>query len=100
MKKLPYRMLGGNFGFRYYYDPYDGETMECPLCGKTIAAGLETCPECAEPIPGQQRSREKVAKSPLVILLAVCLLALLGLGVYFFIQEMIESGFIDLLLGR
>lgn len=100
MKKFPYRILGGNLGFRYYYNPYDGESMECPLCGKIIAAGLETCPECGKPIPGQQRSREKVTKSPLVILMAVCLLALLGLGVYFFLQAMIDSGFIDLLLGR
>lgn len=100
MKKLPERMLGGNFGFRYNYNPYEGETMPCPLCGKTISAGLETCPECGEPIPGQQRSREKVTKSPLVILMAVCFLALFGLGVYFFLQAMIDSGFIDLLLGR
>lgn len=99
MKKFPYRILGGNFGFRYNYNPYDGESMTCPLCGKNIAAGLEICPECGEPIPGQQRSREKITKSPLVILMAVCLLALLGLGLYFFIQAMIDSGFIDLLLN-
>ncbi len=99
MKKLPYRLLGGNFAFRYNYNPYDGETMECPLCKKTISAGCETCPECGKAIPGQQRSREKVKKSPLVILIALCLLAVLVLCLYFFIQEMIDSGFIQLLLN-
>lgn len=86
-------------GFRYFDNPFDGQTVECPLCKKAVAAGLEICPECGEAIPGQQRSREQATKSPLVILMAACLLALLGLGVYFFIQEMIESGFIDLLLN-
>lgn len=99
-RRLVRQANGLSPGFRYFDNPYDGQTTTCPLCEKTISAGLETCPECGKPIPGQQRSREKVAKSPWVILMAVCLLALLGLGVYFFIQEMIASGFIDLLLGR
>lgn len=87
-------------GFRYYDNPYEGETMPCPLCGKTIDAGLETCPACGEPIPGQQRSREKTRKSPLVVLMILALAALTGLGLYFFARAMIDSGFLALLLGR
>ena len=98
-RRLVRQANGLSPGFRYFDNPHDGQTMECPLCKKTIAAGLEICPECGKAIPGQQRSRETVKKSPLVILMAVCLLALLGLGMYFFIRQMIESGFIDLLLN-
>lgn len=86
-------------GFRYFDNPYEGQTMECPLCKKTIAAGLEICPECGDAIPGQQRSREKVRTSPGVLVMIVLFAAVLGLGVYFFIRQMIDSGFIDLLLN-
>lgn len=87
-------------GFRYFDNPYEGNTATCPLCGKTIAAGLENCPECGKSIPGQQHSREPVRTSPGIILMMILLVAMVGLGLCFFIREIIASGFIDLLLGR
>lgn len=87
-------------GFRYFDNPYKGDTIACPGCGKTIAAGLETCPECGKPLPGERRSREKVRTSPGVILLMILFAALLVLIMYFFIREMIDSGFLALLLGK
>lgn len=98
-RRLVRQANGLSPGFRYFDDPYEGMTTVCPLCEKTIAAGLETCPECGGPIPGQHRSREPVKKSPLTLLMIAALLVLLGLGLYFFIRNMIESGFPGLLLG-
>lgn len=99
-RRLVRQTNGLSPGFRYFDNPYESETMVCPLCEKTIAAGLEICPECGEPIPGQQHSRKKVRTSPRVILLMILYAALLVLIMYFFIREMLESGFIALLLGQ
>lgn len=98
-RRLVRQANGLSPGFRYFDDPYEGMTMVCPRCGNSIPAGLETCPECGGPIPGQHRSREPVKKSPLTLFMIAALLVLLGLGLYFFIRKMIESGFPGLLLG-
>lgn len=99
-RRLVRQANGLNPGFRYFDNPYEGETTLCPACGKTIAAGLETCPECGEAIPGAHRSRTKIRTSPGVILLMILFMALLVLIMYFFFREMIDSGFIALLLGQ
>ena len=99
-RRLVRQANGLSPGFRYYDNPYVGQSELCPLCESPIAAGLELCPACGQPIPGRQRSREKLRKAPPVIVLALCFLAVLGLGLYFFFQTMIESGSLALLLGR
>lgn len=99
-RRLVRQANGLSPGFRYFDNPYEGMTMVCPLCEKTIAAGLEICPECGEPIPGQQHSRAKVRRSPGILLMILLLAALVALGLHFFVRAMIDSGFIDLLLGR
>lgn len=91
---------GLSAGFRYFDNPYDGKTGTCPLCGKTITAGLETCPECGKTILSQRHSREHIRSSLGTILMIIFLAAVIGLGLYFFVREMIASGFVDLLLGQ
>jgi len=99
-RRLVRQANGLSPGFRYFDNPYEDETMDCPGCGKTIASGLKTCPECGNPIPGARRSREKARTSPGVMLLMILFAALLVLVMYFFLREVIESGFMALLLGQ
>lgn len=98
-RRLLRQTMGLSPGFRYYDNPYEGQTEPCPFCGKTIAAGLESCPECSQSLPGRARDRTKLRKAPGVVLLILALGAVLGLGLYFFVQTMIESGFWALLLS-
>ena len=98
-RRLVRQANGLSPGFRYYDNPYEGETMPCPHCEEIMDAGLEYCPQCGQPIPGQQHSREKAAKSAPVVLMILALAALIGLGLYFFARAIVESGFLALLLG-